>query len=298
MGGYFSSEAAPPVPPDAAAAAAPVAEEKALLSLRQRLGAEGQRPWPERRPLRPEREEETNRHPVGQVPKEVWDLVLGFLSSAEDAVNFGRTCLLFAHVLRASRVWPRLLDGRYGDGMSAVLAQSRAVLEAVQEHRRVETAELVAARETFYRRARLEMIRLHLLRLGAFELPLYLTVQFRQFGELRVFPDIVEWHAAEARHEQRKKKEKRLSNLGGLYWSAAVFRLPEDPTPVLAVVVAAPHGHEEQLDWLRLRPVFWKGLPVLPFDVFRERCVNITVRLFGAKQSIVLCATVKTEAEN
>ena len=63
------------------------------------------------------------------------------------------------------------------------------------------------------------------------------------------------------------------------------------------MIVSSSYGHEEELAWLRLRAVFWRGLPVLPFDVFRERCVNITVRLFGPKQSIVLCATAKTDSE-
>jgi hypothetical protein len=83
-----------------------------------------------------------------------------------------------------------------------------------------------------------------------------------------------------------------------MYWSAAVFRLPEESAAVLAVVVTAAHGQEKLIKWLRLKPVFWKGFPVVPFDVFRERCVNITVRLFGGRSgSVVLCATVKTEQE-
>jgi hypothetical protein len=164
MGGYLSSEASgASAQATAPASAIEEKEDEGLLSLRQRLVSEDQRPWPERKPLRPEVDDGAP-FPVGRVPKEVWDLVLCFLSSAVDATAFGRACSLFSHVLRVSRVWPRLLDGRYGQGMSAVLAQSRAVLEAVQEHRRVETAELVAARETFYRRARLEMVRLHFLR--------------------------------------------------------------------------------------------------------------------------------------
>jgi hypothetical protein len=62
--------------------------------------------------------------------------------------------------------------------------------------------------------------------------------------------------------------------------------------------VSVAHGQEKQLEWIRFKQVFWKGFPVVPFDVFRERCVNITVRLFGGRGgSLVLCATVKTEQE-
>ncbi len=133
-----------------------------LLPLGERLVDPSQKPWPERRPLVPDKPCES--FPAGRVPREVWDLVLCHVPALSDAVAFGRVCPLFASVLRTSRAWPQLLDGQHGEGMSTVLAQSRAVLEAVQSKRAIHSAELEEAKERFYRRARLELIRLQLVK--------------------------------------------------------------------------------------------------------------------------------------
>lgn len=94
---------------------------------------------------------------IVEVPKDVWAMILGLLDTAQDAISFGRVCSLFAIVLRSSSVWPRLLDKRFGAGLSVVLSQSRCILDSVQEKRLVDKEELRRARETFFRRARLEV---------------------------------------------------------------------------------------------------------------------------------------------
>jgi hypothetical protein len=94
---------------------------------------------------------------IVEVPRDVWCIILGFLDTAEDAISFGRVCSLFAICLRCSQVWPRLLDLKFGAGLSTVLSQSRCILDSVHEKRVVDKEELRRARETFYRRARLEV---------------------------------------------------------------------------------------------------------------------------------------------
>ncbi len=173
-------------------------EETVLLSLRQRLAPDP--PVLSKRFLTC-----TAQHTsIEQVPKDVWNLILGHLDCAEDAIAFGRVCQSFALVLRVSHVWPKLLDKRFGAGLSVVLSQSRCLLDSVHEKRLVDKEELKRAKETFYRRARLEYMRLYFL---------------HRFSEQRKFP-ILPFPAE-------------------LCWSAAVIVL--DPaTTFLALVVSGP----------------------------------------------------------
>ncbi len=78
-----------------------------------------------------------------------------------------------------------------------------------------------------------------------------------------------------------------------LFWGATVFQLPSSSTPVAAVVVCGKRGALEGLAFLEDKAVFWRGLPVLPFAVFRDRCVNVTVRLYCRRESLILSASAE-----
>lgn len=260
-------------PPEVAAPLSPPPD--GLLSLRQRL-IDASVPTVPKRPLN------AQLPAIRAVPKEIWDLVLQYLS-ARDAMAFSATCSLFHATLESSRVWPLLLDGRFGRGLSRCLAQSRVILEAALDHKLVSDGDIVAARENFYRRARLEFLRLHFLRL---------------FSESALDPETGKWRRVFPRGVCGEADMQ--TNQGQLYWGAAVVTI--DGKERVCIIVA-PHIFAAEksakfplprLDWVRLKPVFYQTVPVVPFECFqKEKLCNITVRCFNSADSIVLSAAVQ-----
>ena len=196
--------------------------------------------------------------PLPSLPKDVWDLILGWMTSLDDVTSFSHVCRLFNNVARASRVWPRVLDTRFGAGTSTTIAQSRVTLDHIYNGgRKVANEELEQAQARFHRRAKQEYQKLH----------------YRSLFQNGNGPNEL---------------------LGGkLYWGCDVIALDNDE-PQFVFLVSLGHGGQcDEYDTeLKAKPFFWRGTPVLPWEACEGR-LNVIVRMYCNHRDVLMATSRK-----
>jgi len=197
-------------------------------------------------------------------------MILSYLKTLEDVLAFDGTCWLFHCVVQDSAVWPHLLDNRFGKGRSTTIAQSRVTLQSWYSAAKVDNEELDRARRLFFRSAQMEYLKLHFIE------------TFREKKRFLRVNELENWSQATRASLQR------------YYWGAAV--LEEEGKQYFVVLASLPPSDAEEQEadvGLKEKAVFWRGLPVVPFDCFREagNKHNVIARLYGRKGDILLAAS-------
>jgi hypothetical protein len=243
----------------------PEEEEGPLcLSLVQRLADwESKKTCFDRRPI---------QGPATKLPKDVWGIILEYLVELEDVLAFGDVCSAFFMLVQQSRVWPNLLDSRFGAGRSQTLAESKVTLDAMWGHRKALNEDIDFARKTFYRKAKFEFQKLYVIELL-----------------------------------QRKGWVKDLE--GSMFWGCAVLHLEKTANfngGDFCVLVTSP-GHVSDTNsdsWydsnqelyvnLCAEMMYWRRIPIIPWECFKgqHNVASLICRLYnGRGDNIVLGAT-------